>query len=322
MKPDFLSMPKLDLHCHLDGSLSHHFLQTTAGDAAYAQAHIQAPADCPSLSQYLTCFDLPVSCLQETETIRQSILDVVAQAATENIRYIEIRFAPLLSTQKGLSLYEVVEAALSGCQLAEKNYPVYTNLILCAMRHHAPEQNKQVAACAREFLGLGVCALDLAGDEMGHPNEEFEALFQEANRLNLPFTIHSGECGRTKNVELALAYHAKRVGHGIAAIKSPDLLDACKKAKLGFELCPTSNFQTKAVTNPSNYPLRPFLDAGLLATINTDNRTVSNTTLTDEYALAYETLQIKKEDFQTLYRNSVEISFADDSIKHQLWKLI
>lgn len=322
MKQTFASMPKIDLHCHLDGSLSRDFLMRTLHLDTLEPEKIQAPADCQSLAQYLTCFDLPVRALQEDSHIRAAIVDVVQQAAKENIRYMEIRFAPALCANDHLDLYAVVQAAIYGCKMAFDKYGVFTNLILCAMRHHSLQQNLLVARCAREFLHNGVCALDLAGDEAGHPNEEFVTLFEEANRLGLPFTIHSGECGSIQNVALALEFGARRIGHGIAAIKDPALLAACQKAHIGFELCPTSNFQTKAVTDKQNYPLRAFLDNSILATINTDNRTVSNTTLTNEFSFACSELQIKKEDLHTLYRNSVEISFASDSVKQQLIDLM
>ena len=316
MNFDPVSMPKVELHCHLDGSLSKEFLMQTLQLSTLDMHTIQ------SLAEYLTCFDLPVSALQEKEHIRDAVVDVVRQAAAENVRYMEIRFAPMLSVNSHLDLENVVQAAVYGCQKAFDRYGVFTNLILCAMRHHSPQQNHLVVRCAREFLGNGVCALDLAGDEAGHPNEEFEALFEEARRMEVPVTIHSGECGSARNVALALQYGARRIGHGIAAIKDPALLEACCNAHIGFELCPTSNFQTKAATELDAYPLHAFLDFGLLATINTDNRTVSHTTLTDEYTFALEKLHIEKEDLRTLYKNSVEISFASDSVKHQLLYLL
>lgn len=322
MQIEPVSMPKIDLHCHLDGSLSPAFIRNTLGMSTLEDSRLCAPKDCQSLAEYLTCFDLPVSCLQEKQHIREAIVDVVSQAAAENVRYLEIRFAPMLSVNSSLSLSSVVQEAVYGCQKAFDRFGVFTNLILCTMRHHTQEQNLHVLRCAREFLGAGVCAIDLAGDEAGHPNEEFEALFAEAKRIGMPFTIHSGECGRIRNVELALAYGARRVGHGIAAIQDSALMEACKEAHLGFELCPTSNFQTKASADTASYPLRRFLDYGLLATVNTDNRTVSHTTCTKELQFCLDSLELKKGDLRTLYKNSVEISFADDSLKDQLLYLI
>ena len=209
MNFDPVSMPKVELHCHLDGSLSKEFLMQTLQLSTLDMHTIQAPANCQSLAEYLTCFDLPVSALQEKEHIRDAVVDVVRQAAAENVRYMEIRFAPMLSVNSHLDLENVVQSAVYGCQKAFDRYGVFTNLILCAMRHHSPQQNHLVVRCAREFLGNGVCALDLAGDEAGHPNEEFEALFEEARRMEVPVTIHSGECGSARNVALALQYGDK-----------------------------------------------------------------------------------------------------------------
>ena len=136
MNYDISTMPKIDLHCHLDGSLSRTFLMDTLHLNTLDAQKIQAPKDCQSLAEYLTCFDLPVSALQEKEHIRDAIVDVVRQAAEENVRYMEIRFAPALSTNSHLNLENVVQAAIYGCQKAFDRYGVFTNLILCAMRHH------------------------------------------------------------------------------------------------------------------------------------------------------------------------------------------
>ncbi len=318
MMNDPVCMPKIDLHCHLDGSFSREYCMRTLGLSELDDTRLHAPENCGSLAEYLTCFDLPISCLQTKEHITDGVIDVIAQAAAENVRYIELRFAPTCSINSSQNLPSIIEAAILGCKKAFDKYGVYSNLILCAMRHHTLAQNMNVLRYTREFLDNGVCALDLAGDEAGFPNEDFQTLFEQANRFEVPFTIHSGECGRTENVRLALAYGAKRIGHGIALIQDPALMAACREKGLGFELCPTSNFQTKAATSYTAYPLRAFLDFGLLATINTDNRTVSNTTCTQEFQFAEEHLGIEKEDFLTLYKNSVEISFADDAVKHQL----
>ena len=153
MNFDPVSMPKVELHCHLDGSLSKEFLMQTLQLSTLDMHTIQAPANCQSLAEYLTCFDLPVSALQEKEHIRDAVVDVVRQAAAENVRYMEIRFAPMLSVNSHLDLENVVQAAVYGCQKAFDRYGVFTNLILCAMRHHSPQQNHLVVRCAREFLG-------------------------------------------------------------------------------------------------------------------------------------------------------------------------
>lgn len=314
-------MPKLDLHCHLDGSFSLDYVSKTLSMPDLTMNRLCVPKNCNSLAEYLTCFDLPIACLQTRENIIKGVLDVLANCKADGIAYAELRFAPTCSVNENLSLRDVVEAAIEGAKQGFILYQIPCNIILCAMRHHSLEDNLKVLQIAREYLGLGVCALDLAGDEAGFSNHLFTDLFQEAVRIGMPFTIHSGECGSVENVKLALSFGAARVGHGIALYKDYELMKEYKKARLGLELCPTSNFQTKACTDYEMYPLRQFLDASLLATVNTDNRTVSATTMTDELMLCMNHLHITSEDLQTLYRNSVEISFADDTLKHKLLSL-
>jgi adenosine deaminase len=315
------SMPKIDLHCHLDGSLSAKFVAETVSDDYTPDellSHMQVPMDCKSLTEYLKCFDIPIRALQTKDNITNAVLDVLSRAASENVSYIELRFAPSFSVHKELSYSDVCEAAIKGCKLGLERFGIYSNIILCAMRHQDMDTNLKTLNSVREYLGYGVCALDLAGDESLFPNENFTELFEKARRLNVPFTIHSGECGSVENVRLALSFGARRVGHGIALAKDMNLMDECRQKKLGLELCPTSNLQTGAVSRDDIYPLKKFLDNRLLATVNTDNRTVSNTDMTSELILAYNSLGVDNDDLYQIYKNSVEIAFADDNIKNTL----
>ncbi|MBQ8166296.1 MAG: adenosine deaminase [Lachnospiraceae bacterium] len=315
----------LDLHCHLDGSFSTNFIRQYTGDTrddTQLKEVLSAPADCSSLTKYLGCFDLPIKAIQTSDSIINGVLDVLASAALDGIKYIELRFAPNCSLENGLSLTQVYEAAIEGTKLGLEKYGIHSNIILCAMRHHSPETNTKILDTMYDYVGHGICALDLAGDESMFPNESFEALFKKAKDMGIPFTIHSGECGRTQNVRLAMEYGATRIGHGIALIKDIQLMEDIKNKGIGLELCPVSNFQTKAWDEYSSYPLRTFLDKGLIATINTDNRTVSNTSIKTELSLAMEKLSIREEDIITLNKNSIEISFADDNLKNTLLNML
>jgi len=319
------TMPKIDLHCHLDGSFSLDYIKAYSGlnltdDVLISK--LQAPKDCDSLTTYLTCFDIPISCIQTKKGITHGVLDLIREASQEGVYYIEIRFAPSCSINSSLNYKDVYEAALEGCKKGLALYNVHSNIILCAMRHHSMDMNLEVIHTAMDYLGYGICALDLAGDESAFANSCFVELFEEAKRLGMPFTIHSGECGSVDNIKTAMDLGAKRVGHGIALYKDPYLVKECKKQGLGLELCPTSNFQTKASSNYKDYPLKYFLENGLLATVNTDNRTVSNTNMTKELAFVVNQLGIEEKDLLTLYKNSIEISFASDNIKDYLYKLI
>lgn len=165
---------------------------------------------------------------------------------------------------------------------------------------------------ARKFVGKGVCALDLAGDESAFPTRQFRELFAKAKEWGIPFTIHSGECGSVENVREALELGAKRLGHGIALEKSAELRKMCQEKQIGIEMCPTSNLQTKAVKDLKQYPLQQFLDEGLLVSIHTDNRTVSGTTLQKEQSYFGE------EVIRQCTLNAIETAFTTEEIKNEL----
>lgn len=317
------ALPKIDLHCHIDGSFSTDFVKSALSlniDSYELASKLKAPDVCSGLAEYLERFDLPISCMQTPQDITDGIYDIIQNSAKENTKYIELRFAPTCSLNSNQDYKEIYEAAISGSKKALKDFGVHSSIIACAMRHHSEEQNLAVLKSARDYLGNGICALDLAGDEASFPNIDFDYLFKEANRIDMPFTIHSGECQSVENVRYALAAGAKRVGHGIALIKDSNLIKECQKNRLGLELCPTSNYQTRAVAAGDTYPLKTFLNNNLLATVNTDNRTVSNTTMTNELTLITNQMGITPDELAALYRNSVEISFADDNIKNELLK--
>jgi adenosine deaminase len=276
--------------------------------------------DCPSLEEYLQKFDLPLQCLQTEKGLKLATIDLLKNAASENVKYLEVRFAPMSSLNKGLNCNKVIESVLSGIEEGQRRWDIKASVIVCAMRHYSLEKNLDMLRHAREYFGEGVCALDLAGDEFSFPTSEQRELFRLAKQLNMPFTIHSGECGSVINVEEAIDLGAKRLGHGIALCKDISLIRQCKEKRIGIELCPTSNFQTKAVKSWEEYPLQLFVENGLLATINTDNRTVSNTTVTNELLSVCKNVDLEEDRILKLLKNSVEISFAADSIKHDLFK--
>ncbi|BCN30086.1 adenosine deaminase [Anaeromicropila herbilytica] len=319
-------LPKVDLHCHLDGSISIDAMELIMKDYAVKmsseeiRARLQASEDCTNLTEYLQKFDLPLKYLQSEKALRLATHQLLKDAANENIRYIEVRFAPMSHVNEGLSCKNVIESVLSGLEEAKKQYNIQASVIVCAMRHYSLKNNMDMLTCAREYLNDGVCALDLAGDEIAHPTREQRELFIRAKELHMPFTIHSGECGNTENIREALALGAKRIGHGIAMKQDIQLMKECRDQRIGIEMCPTSNIQTKAVRAWKEYPLNLYLDQGLLATINTDNRTVSNTDMNRELLRVSGQLESDEETMLKLLHNAVEISFADDSIKHNILK--
>ena len=315
---------RVELHCHLDGSLNADFVQrhlATQGitiNRAELEERLKVKEDCTSLTEYLEKFDLPLQCLQTKEGLERAAYELVKDAAGEDVAYIEVRFAPLLSTEKGLTCTEVIDSVVRGLKKGENEFGTYAFAIVCAMRHHSLEQNIEMLKAAKPFVGKGVCALDLAGDESAFPTSLFRELFIQAKEWNIPFTIHSGECGSVDNIREAIELGAGRLGHGIALEKSPELRRMCKEKGIGIEMCPTSNLQTKAVDSLDSYPLKQFLDEGLLVSIHTDNRTVSGTTMEREEILVKERLQISEELWQQCITNAIRTAFAGEEIKEEL----
>ena len=310
-------MQKYDLHCHLDGSLSEKCIRMLAEQADVTlpqgelREYLTADPACENLAQYLTKFDLPLACLTTKTAFKEAVKDVIKTGEAENTVYMEIRFAPLLSVSETLSVRDIIEGALEGIKEGCQSSPGKAELILCGMRHMPVEENIRLAKIAADYYGHGVCALDLAGDEAAYPVRQQAEFFRTARELGIPFTIHAGECGSAGSIWDALELGASRIGHGIAAAKDERLMKYCAERSIPFELCPTSNLQTKAVKSMKEYPLRRFLETGIPVTINTDNRTVSNTSLTEEFALAAAALDLSKEELEQICDNGRKAAFGE-----------
>lgn len=321
-------LPKVDLHCHLDGSLNIAFVENALvqlGESALLPQLtqlLQAPPHCTSLAQYLECFDLPIRCMQTAAQVQEAAYSFAQGLLTDNICYIEVRFSPALLENSSMTQRQALESVLAGLAVAEKDFGITSRVILCAMRHHSNEQNLATYHLAREYLGYGLCGVDLAGDEAVYPNHGFAELFTTAKRLGLPYTIHAGECGSTQSIQDAIAMGASRIGHGIAMRGNDALQQLCAQKRVGVELCPTSNLQTKAVASMEDYPFQEFVSNGVLVTVNTDNRTVSDTTIGREFALLTEKYALTNEQINQLTENAIFCSFAEDNVKDRLLKLL
>lgn len=324
------ALPKIELHCHLDGSVRSHILEKIAqkeqiplpytGDALAEK--LIAPEDCPSLAIYLEKFDLVLPFLQTEFALELIAYDLIAQVAEENVTYIEVRFAPLLFNQKGLKLTQIITAILKGLARGKKEFGVQSNALLCGMRHHTIGDNKEVVQAVSDFYHRGVVGFDLAGDEANYPTENFSEVITFAKESGLPLTLHAGECGCPHNVMTSIKLGATRIGHGIAIQKDDAVIQACLTNNTVIEMCPTSNFQTKAVTRLVDYPFKKFLDAGLKICINTDNRTVSNTTLTEEYLKLGTWYDIDYACLEKLNHHAIDGAFIDSKQKEALHNII
>ncbi|MFV0558817.1 MAG: adenosine deaminase [Enterococcus sp.] len=320
MEQQVKDYPKIELHCHLDGSIRVATLKqmaTKLGRPTKELDKVVAPEKCRDLNQYLESFSYVLPLLQNKENLQLAAYDVMSQAAEENVCYIEIRFAPLLHQENGLSVPEILEAVLAGIKQAQAEFDIVGNLLICGMRHHEESAN---LALVDQVVGVDekIVGFDFAGDEAQFPNSAIASTVKKAKAAGLQITLHSGECGCAHNVVEAIQLGATRIGHGVAAKDDSAVMEFCREHDTLLEMCPTSNLQTNAIASWSEYPLRRFLDAGIKCCINTDNRTVSATNLTNEYQLLMEHCQLTLAEMQQLNQNAVDGSFASDEVKVRL----
>lgn len=318
---ELLALPKIDLHCHLDGSINLGLVSDLLGREV-APSELQVAEDCKSLAEYLHKFDLPLQCMNTAAGLYRTAKQFMLDLRAENVVYVEARFAPLQSANQNISAFQVMEAVIDGMEAGRQETGIDYGVIACVMRHHALDDSRQMIRDINDFWGHGLCALDLAGDEAAYPMSMFSDLFASVAKEGHPFTIHAGECHDHKNVAVALNTGARRIGHGIAISGQAQLIDTCREHKIGIEMCPTSNLQTKAVDSLHEFPLREFLAAGLKVTVNTDNRTVSNTSLTREMALLVDNFGLTETELRQITANAADTAFASPEIKAKLRKKI
>lgn len=282
--------PKIELHCHLDGSVSLETLQKIAGNKQAVEEFIKIQKQVikadgkGDLGNYLKCFDYVLPYLQTEEALYTAAYDLISQAADEHVVYMEVRFAPLFHCQRGLELNQVIKAVLGGLEAGERDFGVKSRALLCMMRGQSEAFNEQTLKCARELREYGVAGLDLAGNEAAYPPELYKNLFAQAREWDIPFTIHAGECGSAQNVKTSIEMGAKRIGHGIAIDNHEEIIKLCIEKQIVLEMCPVSNFQTGAVKEMEQYPFDRLKKEEVRVTVNTDNRVVSGTTLTREWS--------------------------------------
>lgn len=323
---DFHSLAKTELHCHLDGSLS---LPTIRQLAAMANIdlpasdeelkhHVTAPAHCENLLDYLEAFDYIRPLLQTKEALTLAAYDVAKQAALENVLYIEVRFAPELSMDQGLTVPETIDAVCEGLRQAQDEFGILAKALICGMRQSDPELTSSILAEANQVRDQDFVGFDFAGDEHHYPPQAIEALIHQVNSYNRPMTLHAGECHCPANVAQSMAYGIKRNGHVTLLAYEPELLKEFVKNGVTSELCLTSNLQTKAATTVEDFPYLKMKEAQAHISINTDNRTVSDTDLTKEYELYHHHFQTTLADFYQHNVDAIQASFASDEEKQKL----
>jgi len=302
-------LPKAELHVHLDGSVRPATLVELARDqkvklpAADADelAHYMHVTDAQDLLDYLARFKVTLSVMQRPDALERIAYEMVEDGVKDGVRYMEIRYSPILHTHKGMPLTEAVEAPLRGLRRAEKKFGVRTALIICGIRNMSPDTSLELAALTVAYKGRGVVAFDLAGAEYNFPAKKHKEAFYKVIDAHIGATIHAGEAYGAESIAQALHYcRADRIGHATRLYENPELEQYITDRRIPLEICITSNVQTKAVPSYEAHPVRRYYDLGMVVSLNTDNRLMSATTLTDEYWLAHKKLGFTRKEIDQM----------------------
>ncbi len=313
------AMPKTDLHIHLDGSVRIPTLLDLAkkqnvklptSDFTKLKKLLVPGLRCRSLVDYLRPFDIVLSVLQEEEALSRVAFELAEDAARENTWYMEVRYSPVLHTKKGMKVTTIIDAVLDGLHRAEKKYNIKTGIIVCGMRNIDPETSMMIADLAIAYKNQGVVGFDLAGAEENHPAKHHREAFYRILNNNINSTAHAGEAYGPDSIHQALHYcGAHRIGHGTRLKEDGDLLNYINDHRIPLEICITSNIQTKAAPSYAKHPLKFYYDYGLRVTINTDNRLISNTTLTKELWLAAKYANLNMDDLKIILVSGFKSAF-------------
>lgn len=315
-------VPKVELHLHLDTTISYDVarqLERGLTHDTYLE-EFRAPARVGSLSQFLRRCTRQVALLQDANALRLQTEALVHELADDGLAYAELRFAPLQHLDRGMSPADAVGAVAEAMRTASAATGVELGLILCTLRHYDADRSMATAQLVVDHQSEGLpVGFDLAGDEINHPLDAHLPAFDLVRAHGLPFTVHAGEAGGPENVvEVLDALAPTRIGHGVHSIEDPALVARLAAAKVHLELCPSCNVQTEAVPSYAEHPIRQLFDAGVEVGISTDQRTITDVTLTDEYARLHEAFGWTEVELLRCNESALRVSFASDDVKRRV----
>lgn len=320
LDPELLKrLPKVELHCHLDGSLriatildlaqqNKAKLPTTNKDKL---TKILSPTRrFKSLNDYLELFDITLKVLQTPRSLERVAYELIEDVADENVRYIEVRYSPILHCEWGMTPEESIKAVRKGLRRGEKDFNVKSGIIVCGIRNISPEKSLKLADLTVQYKNKGVVGFDLAGAEENFPAKDHREAFYLILNNNINATIHAGEAFGPASIHQALHYcGAHRIGHGTRLKEDKDLMNYVNDHRIAMEICLTSNYQTQSVKRIKNHPVRYYYDRGLRITLSTDNRLMSNTTLTKEFMIANKYFGFNRNDFREITITAMKSAF-------------
>ncbi len=318
---DFDKLPKAELHLHLDCSLSYGVvkkLDPAVTEEQYRHEFI-APEKCEDLMDFLKRAVKGFSLMQTKEALQLVVFDLFEQLKKDNVIYAEIRFAPLLHLEKGLTAYEVVQTVEAATAKAVQQSGIEARLILCTLRHYTEEQSMATVKLVEQFAGTYVAGFDIAGDEAGCPVTNHVKAFRYAKEKGLHITAHGGEAAGPESVWEVLEYFKPtRIGHGARSAEDAGLIQHLKEKKIHLEICPSCNVQTAMYETYKDHPVDSLKKEGVLLNINTDCRTIVDITLNREYNKLHKNFGWTKQDFYECNVNALEAAFIPETLKTSL----
>ncbi len=321
-------LPKVELHCHLDGSLriptildlakqDKVTLPTSSSDKLSKLLVIGKTRG--SLEDYIKRFDITLSVMQTPEALRRTAYELIEDVAKENVRYIEIRYSPILHTEKEMTIGESVEAVRRGLQRGQKDFGVKSGIIVCGIRNISAAASLKLADLTVRYKNKGVVGFDLAGAEENFPAKDHQEAFYMILNNNINATIHAGEAYGPSSIHQAIHHcGAHRIGHGTRLKENKDLMNYVNDHRITLEICLTSNWQTRSIRSLKYHPLKYYYDQGIRVTINTDNRLMSGTTLTKEFLLAHKLFGFKLYDFREMIIMAIKSAFLPYAERKQM----
>jgi adenosine deaminase len=318
---DWNQLPKVELHLHLDCSLSYDVvcqIDPSITLEQYRDEFIAQPK-CVDLMDYLKRAPSSFPLMQTESHLRLVNLDLFEQLRRDNVLYAELRFAPLLHLRKGLSAHQVVAAVDVATAEAVERTGIEARIILCTLRYHTEAQSLETVSLVDDFRGTYVAGFDIAADAPGNVIEAHVPAFEYARENGIPCTAHAGEARGAEFVWETLERLApSRLGHGVRSIEDPALVEYLGVRQIHLEVCPTSNIQTNVFDTYADHAIDELYRAGVSVGVNTDARTISDITLSQEYAKVHETFGWEAKDFYQCNRNALRAAFVPEEVRARL----
>ena len=321
-------LPKAELHCHLDGSLR---VKTIIELAEIQRVELPSknedellkilsigPSE-KSLEDYIKKFDITLSVLQTPKSLERAAFELAMDCHDDGVRYLEVRYSPILHTKGGMQLSETVDSVKKGLAQAFNECGILTGIIICGIRHISPGHSLELANLSVEYKNKGVIGFDLAGAEENFPAKKHKEAFYLILNNNINTTLHAGEVYGPKSIHQAIhVCGAHRIGHGTRAIEDIDLLNYINDHRIPLEICLTSNINTKSVSSISTHPFKHYINEKIRVTLNTDNRLISNTSLSNEYKIAIDNFNLSENDIRTIIINGFKSAFLPHNKRREL----